>query len=383
MNDFPKLPDNNQCCGCTSCEVICPRNAIKIVADQKGFLNSIIDKTKCIKCKRCEKACPILKKKEKDNIRKVYAAYTTSKAIIMNSSSGGLSREIINAFFSHNIGCKVYGCVIDNNNRIVHYGTQKISETSKFYGSKYVSSDIRGIYSEIVNDLNNDIPVLFFGLPCQVAGLRSVVELLNISEKLYTVDIICHGAGSPALWQKYKSFIEKKYKGKITNFKFRDKTGGWKKYSISLMINGKKIQDTPALKVWLYLFFTGNIQRETCLPCHFANGYRYSDLTIGDFWGIEEHDNEMNNEKGVSIVTINSSKGERLFENVEIKKKELPVDVAYKTQSNLAGGHKMNDNYRLFWKEYSNYGFMFVAKKYGRYNNKWRIINTIRRIVKK
>ena len=381
-----RLPKDAECCGCTACVSSCGKNAIRMEMNTQGFYSAVVDRSKCVECGICMNVCPILNQRstEKNEIQKVYAAINKDEEIRKKSSSGGIARALINSYKVRYPYSKVYGCILDERNCVVHYGTEKVEEFDLFYGSKYVASDIRDVFTDIKEELKAGKNILFFGTPCQVAGLVAICPK-DCKDKLLTVDVICHGPGSPKVWEDYLDFIEKKKKSSIKKYVFRDKQGGWKNYSICAeFYDGSIWRDTTALRIWSVLFFLGFTQREACLPCKFANGERYSDISLGDFWGIEKVDETMVDKKGVSIVLVNSEKGQDLINEMKnVVLKEEKIEAAFLTQGNLSGGRTKNGQYEVFWRDYISKGFGYVATKYGRYNILGVIRNSIKKLLQK
>lgn len=376
MNDIEKkLAKKSDCCGCSICAYVCPKNAIQM-KEIDGVLSPIIDRALCISCGVCVKHCPVLQSDnaEGNYIQKVYSAFSKRDEIRKKSSSGGLSREIINVFNRNYTNSVIYGSTIDGTLEVVHKRATHSSEFDQFYGSKYTTSNIAYVLNSIKQDISNGAHVLFIGTPCQVAALDMLITNKKEKERLFLVDVICHGPGVRSVWKDYITFIQSKY-GKIGEYYFRDKLGGWRNYSIKAVTARKKISNSPALKIWSYLFFKGYLQRESCFECRFATSKRFSDITLGDFWGIERINPLMADNDGVSFVAINSAKGEKLFSLLDssVIRNEEDYQSALKTQDNLNGGRLKPVLYDQFWKDYKRWGFEFVAKKYGSYNLVGRI----------
>ena len=98
--DFKIEKNKTKCCGCQACFNICPKNAISMYIDKKGFKYPIIDDKKCINCGLCKKVCPIIiNTSQKDNQPKAYACINLNNQIREISSSGGifslLAKEIL------------------------------------------------------------------------------------------------------------------------------------------------------------------------------------------------------------------------------------------------------------------------------------------------
>lgn len=321
--------EKKECCGCGACYNICPRNAISMLEDVYGFVYPYIDENICVECRACVKVCNYKKEQQADKkIQKTYAAMSKSDGTLMKSASGGAFFELALAVIQN--GGVVFGCVMERENgRLVpkHVGVDSTTELGKMQGSKYVQSNIGDCYNEIKYFLKCGRTVLFTGTPCQVDGLYGFL-MGQKYENLYTMDIICHGVPSARLFQCFVQNLEGKLHGKIIDVKFRDKAQGW---GLSGSIFYKDKADTMRKKrmplqgfSYYKLFLASEIYRENCYSCKYANIRRPGDITVGDFWGIEnEHPEllksnggEWNVTKGVSCIIVNSQAGCDLLDKV-------------------------------------------------------------------
>lgn len=312
--------DKNLCCGCNACIAICPKKAIKMELDEYNNEYPVVDKKKCINCNLCSRVCAYKNKETSNNVLKTYASACKNDNLLRNSSSGGVFIAIATDFIDKN-GI-VYGCSMENENNIItpkHIRVDKKDDLFKLQGSKYAKSVVDSLYTNIKDDLSNNKKVLFSGTPCQVHALISFLELTKTKiDNLFTIDIICHGTPSTKMFQDYIKELEKKKNKRIINFKFRDK-----KYSWGLL--GTIFYDdntTSPLYItessYYHLFLEGKTYRENCYTCKYASKNRVGDITIGDYWGIDEEHPELllsnggnlDLKKGVSCILVNSKKGE-------------------------------------------------------------------------
>ena len=228
-----------ECCGCTACMSICPQQAITMIADEEGFLYPSINQELCIECDLCKKVCPF-----SDNYRTsgnydqplVYAAKHKDDNVRMNSSSGGMFTAISDYILD--IDGVIFGAAFDENFVVRHQRAETVEERNKFRGSKYVQSNLVGVFKDIKNELNKGRTVLFTGTPCQNAGLRSYLN--KNYDNLYLCDIVCHGTPSPLIFENYKSFMQKKYKSRIKELSFRDKLLGWRSQAVGIQFINQK-----------------------------------------------------------------------------------------------------------------------------------------------
>jgi coenzyme F420-reducing hydrogenase beta subunit len=367
------------CSGCTACQNICPHDAISMQADREGFLYPVINEEHCNDCGLCQKICPFQNNyKISGNFKQplVYAAKHRSDEVRMNSSSGGMFTAISDYILS-NAGV-IYGAAFDKQFKVCHQRAENKGERNKFRGSKYVQSDLNGVFTEIKNELKNGRMVLFTGTPCQNAGLHA---FLNKSyENLYLCDIVCHGTPSPLLWQEYIHFLEKKNKSRLISYSFRHKGIGWRGYNVyAVFDNGKNKLNTTEVLTYTRIFGSDLALRSSCYNCKFCNFHRPSDITIADFWGIEKSMPEFDDNKGISLVLVNSTKGQGLFQQVSNGLYYRESNTKDCLQPNLHSPSQVSLLREQFWQEYSDKGFEYVLKRYAAYGT---IAQTKKTIVK-
>lgn len=298
----------NRCNGCMACIEKCPKKCISI-KDNIFSYNAVKDDSICVNCGICEKVCPRNKKLKKQKPREWYQGWADDQ-IRKSSSSGGAAASIIRSFI--NDGGYVASCLFKNGQFLFEI-TNDLDRAKRFAGSKYVKSNPIGIYKVVEERLKTD-RVLFVGLPCQVAGLKNY---LKNDENLFTVDLICHGTPSPLLLEKFlkEHGIDIR---EVTDLKFRDSI------SMGLVKNGKKICPEGA-DDYLLTFLDAVDYTENCYHCEYATFERVGDITLGDSWGTEYRDEEKN---GVSLVLINSAKGNELLKDIGMKLMDVDIKKA-------------------------------------------------------
>lgn len=316
------IPDAKMCCGCGACFTICPQKAITIREDVNGYMLCGIDENRCINCGLCIQVCPIQGPQNVQHPLEAFAACNQNLKERKRAASGGIFTAIASVILKQ--GGIVWGAAYDSNrcDHVVHMNISNITELERLQGSKYVQSDTTEIYNAIKNELETDKNVLFSGTPCQVSALKNFLK--KNYEKLFTIDIICHGVPNAKMFHDYIHALEKIYNGQVDNFSFRDKAFGWGMNASVTIITpfGKKRKVVIPSKNSSYfdLFLQAKIYRESCYHCPYAQMGRVGDITIGDYWGIEkEHPDflkkkEINEEDGISCILINSQKGKVLFE---------------------------------------------------------------------
>ena len=360
-------PNENNCCGCRSCENICPKGAITVIPDHKGFLYPQIDQDTCIDCGLCVKACPVIVKEEiqPDFQQTVYAVINGNKDVLKKSTSGGAFSLFADEVLKNN--GFVYGCALTDDMRVVHIGVDNGDDLQKLRGSKYVQSDLNETYRKIGQHLKDGRPVLFTGTPCQVDGLNCYLKAKNQSaEGLLTVDLLCHGVPSPKIWADFVSYLENTYDSKLTDFKFRTKIAGWENsIETATFSNGKTVKNANQIRAFLSFFYQNLSLRPMCFSCRYNSYNRVSDITIGDFWGIDKSHPEMNDNKGLSVVLVNTLKGSKVFEKVLPNAKVLEAQKSEAAQSALMKNPAPKHDVDKFWQEYQDKGFDFIIQKYG------------------
>lgn len=305
-----------KCSGCGACRNICAKGAISFVADASGFMYPKIDEQKCVNCSLCDTVCQMQNKSALSPKfeQKFYALVNKNDEQLKVSSSGGAFLAVATYVFNNN--GVVAGCAFDENLKAHHVITYTLEECiEKLCGSKYVQSDTGSVYSEIKKLLSSGKLVLFTGTPCQVEGLY--LFLKKKPDNLITIDLICHGVSSPLLWKKHKEYMESRVHAKINNFRFRGKEKvGWALYYYYYYYGGKnRCKKGPSVLDRYYTdFLKGVNYRELCYSCQYANLNRIGDLTIGDFWGAEKYFPNLDAHKGISLLLVNSSKGEQIIQ---------------------------------------------------------------------
>ena len=376
-----EIKEKKDCCGCNACYNICPKNAIEMKDDEKGFRYPVIDKKKCIQCDLCNKVCPIISNKKTENNPIAYACYCKDEKIRINSSSGGMFTLIASQII--NQGGLVYGASFDEKFNIKHIKVDKIEDLQKLRGSKYVQSDIGNTYKEVKKYLDENRKVLFTGTPCQIEGLKCYLQ--KDYENLYLQDIICHGVPSPKVWNKYKQYRKNKDKEEPNKINFRNKKDGWSKYYLLFDYKNNQYKNTSAKDLYMKTFLQNLSLRDSCYNCKFKKYNRLSDITLADFWGIDNIMPEMNDNKGTSLLIINSEKGQILFDKIkkDAKYKETNLKEAIKYNPSMIESVKDNPNREKFFNDLDNTDFEKLAKKYlNKTNLVKRIISRLKSIVR-
>ena len=321
MNTIETTVDLEKCTGCGCCRNVCPVDAIEMNADAEGFLMPSIDTNKCIQCGKCSERCPVLEPQYKNTSKPDVYAFMANDEVRAVSSSGGvftlLAQKILNR------DGVVYGAAFDENMQLRHVVAEKMEQIVPIRGSKYLQSNIGFIYRSVKQQLDSGKSVLFTGTPCQIAALYNFLE--TDYDNLYTVDLICHGVPSQ---YEMNLYIDELYANlkiskeiKIKDIRFRDKKFGWSAEHIVVEFEDGQIHESDLSQDnYLKMFHRNLGLRKACSNCPFSIYPRQGDISIGDFWGISKIDCKLNDEKGTSLVLINSDKGAKFFSDLPIQK---------------------------------------------------------------
>lgn len=301
-----------KCCGCHSCYNICPKKAITMVKDSEGFLYPKVSENMCINCGKCIQSCPGIKIPDMNTFDKAYACYAKREEEHLSSSSGGffavLAREILK---ENGIVC---GAAFDDSVKVKHIITDNISDLEKIKKTKYVQSTIGQTYSQIKGVLKTGRKVLFSGTPCQVAGLKLYLGQDYVN--LICIDLICHGVPSPEVFARY--ILEKGGEHKVIAMSFRNKHPGKRSRTLDYWLdNGEKISESYEESPYIKGFIQNLYVRPSCFQCKYKGIERCSDITIGDFLGIDEFHPGFSDNKGTSAIILHSEKGIQMFEKIK------------------------------------------------------------------
>lgn len=370
----------NKCCGCLACKNVCPNDAIT-TEFRNGFCYPFVHDDKCIHCGLCIDVCPIFNTTEllkHENNSNTYIGFNKNSSINRHSTSGGIFPELSMAVYTQ--GGYIYGAIFDNELKVIHVRADDIADAKKFSKSKYVQSDISGIYSMISDDLNRGKKVLFSGTPCQCASIKKFLNSRKINQyNLYLVDILCYGVPSPKVFLDHLGYIEKKF-ASVVEYDFRDERNGRTQNYIhsALLSDGTELYDNDLLQAFHRLYGNRLNMRESCFSCPFATVKRCTDITIGDCWGTKKIEMDFKSQNGVSQIHINTSKGNYLWNLCKdhIDFIEVDVNKLLPFNSQLSHPALKPDEYDDFWKDYNKKGYGFVLQKYsafGLLSYYWRL----------
>lgn len=372
------------CCGCAACLSICPCNAILMEKDIEGFLYPHIDETKCIKCGRCDMVCAFKQKdsnKRESTIMEQYAIKYKDDAVRLNSQAGGSFAALATYLLEKYENVSIYGASYYDVYKVKHISIHSKDEIDKLQGSKYIQSNMIGIYNSIERELNNNIIVMFAGTPCQNHAIKTYMIAKGISTtNLYLMDFICEGVASPLVWEEYIKAVEKKYKGKVESVIFRDKRLGWIEHYETISIANRKRK--IAGRRWTNCFYDNLFFRESCHNCKYTSMNRESDITVSWFGSVDRKIPSFDDGIGVSGIMINTEKGKEWFTGISSSVDYIPVTMEDLMQKQLKHPIEKSELRAQFWKEFLDGNKLEVLKKYDSGNTlKHRVKIAIKNII--
>ena len=387
-----QITRKEDCVGCNGCRQICPKQCILMNEDEQGFLYPEVNQSECINCGLCEKVCPVINKKNTRFPDATYAAKNNDEEIQKMSSSGGIFFALAKRIIDD--GGVVFGACFDRNWEVVHSYTETIEGLKKFQRSKYVQSRIGNSYRDVLKFLQQGRKVLFSGTPCQIAGLNLFLRK-DYGELLLKVDFACHGVPSPGVWRIYLDYIRTKVQNielktdsiinnessVITDINFRDKRLGWEKYGFSVhvmasnnrdgisrykdkSVQGKELLFEP-YKDNLYMqgFLKDLYIRPSCYSCPVKCGKSYSDITMGDFWGIGRMYPKYYQAKLYSLLLLYAPYQNKFISDIkDVTIREVSYSAAVKYNRAIKHSAVKPKQYDDFWTEYYSNGISAIRK---------------------
>lgn len=356
--------DYEKCTGCGACVQRCPKRCISWTQREFGFRYPQIDKDACVNCGLCEKVCPTDKALEVPVEQKVYAAVHKDTEVLAKSTSGGAFTAIADAIFAQ--GGIVYGAAMLDDMQVKHIRTTGKDDFEGLRSSKYLQSDTGTTYQMVEQDLKQGKFVLYSGTPCQIDGLKNFLG--KDYETLYTVDIVCHGVGSQAYFDKYMDFARERY-GKIKALRFRSKEyAGWSCGGGVVVDSSdclKKIPYRDFDNYYYSYFLSGDIYRKSCYSCKYANTNRVGDFTLGDYWGVEALNLPLQTENGCSLLLVNNQHAMQLLDEIEsLDRVETTVEQAAHCNKQLNAPSKLMDSRQNRIGEYESMSGQQIQKEY-------------------
>ncbi|MEE1302273.1 MAG: Coenzyme F420 hydrogenase/dehydrogenase, beta subunit C-terminal domain [Bacteroidales bacterium] len=389
------IKNKQDCCGCSACVQCCPKQCIKLYEDEEGFLYPKVDNSICIDCGLCERVCPVLNQAEERKPIEVFAAKNPNEEIRKESSSGGiftlLAEQTIDA------GGVVFGVKWNEHFEAVHAYTETKDGLADFRGSKYVQSQVGDTFKLTEQFLRQGRQVLYSGTPCQIAALK--LYLRKDYENLLAIDIICHGAPSPGVFRWYlaeelqkavakqngdkiqfrsllpissiaKADVLAREQGfEIKDIRFRDKRFGWKKFSfvLSLRLLSESLDDgeknlvslsyTLHENAFMKGFLSNIYLRPSCYACPAKAGKSGSDITLADYWGISSLMPELDDDRGISAIIVNTEKGRKKMQATTAELYPAPYEDICKKNPSLLNSCEIPECRKTFFSSKQKKGF--------------------------
>ena len=368
----------DDCCGCGACEQICPHHSISLRTDKEGFWYPSVEIGTCVNCRLCENVCPVINQNPAKEPIEVYAAYNKDEKVRGESSSGGIFTVIANQIIKK--GGVVFGVKFNESWQAVFDYTETLEGLGNFRKSKYVQAWLGDTFSNVCKFLKNGRLVLFVGTPCQVAGLKSYLR--KEYDNLLLMDLICEGVPSPKVWEKYlHEEINRQIKIhnkqgvsesqiKVNDISFRNKSNGWKQFQFLLnysFMNNKGETECYSYvdrnSAYLQAMFQYLDLRPICYNCPFKCCKSYSDITIADYWGITVLHPEMDDDRGTSMIYINTEKGRNYLDKSNLVCLETSYKEAWK-YNNIISSVKRHPYREKFYSRIDNSNIIWLLNHY-------------------
>jgi len=334
--------------------------------DEEGFSYPVIDPNMCDNCALCKEVCGFQKEKLIDTDSEpplVFAAKIHNESVRANSSSGGAFTALSDWILKKD--GVVFGVELDETLTAVTTFTETPQGRDRFRGSKYIQSELRDSFNDIQSFLLSQRSVMFSGTPCQAEALQNYCKSIDTS-KLYICDIVCYGTPPQQLFKEYLSFLERQENDKVIDYYFRYKNQGWHEHTeMQVYSSGKKDYKSGKSQVFK-MFFNGNVcLRPSCHNCKYTSFNRNSDITIADFWGIQRTMPDFDDDKGVSLILVNSDKGSEWLTGISDTLKLRESNTKDCIQPSLRRPTSKSDRREQFWIDYKKKSFDYIARKYG------------------
>lgn len=375
QNRGKKMLKNEACKECGACRAVCPAGAIDFQSGDGVFMRTVIDKDKCISCGLCEKVCEKTSDVFNEAPKAVFMGRNNERRILDTSRSGGVFRTVAQHYVSA-YNAVVYGAVMDG----LEPGflrTEKEEELQRFSNSKYVWCDHTKCFDSVIGDLEAGRIVLWSGLPCQTAALKAVLDVKRTdTANLYTFDLSCHGCPPRELFFDYIKDREKRLGEKVEAVDFRNKQKyGWALHIETLYTATRSVD----LNNWTRLFYSHLPFRNSCFSCEYKAERRVSDMTLADCLNVEKTDSKFNDNRGCSLLLVNTGKGMKMLEAVMETLDMEKTDLKHFNQDSFKRPYEKPEAYEAFWKAEREKGFDSAVKEFVGYGRKEEFIFWLKR----
>ena len=356
----PVLAERSHCTGCGACASGCPKDAISMERDKEGFLYPAVHEEACVRCGHCTAVCPALHPREPRPLPAVFAAWNRDESVRKDSTSGGVFSVL--AEYILESGGVVFGAALDGRQHLRHVACFRKEDLWRLRGAKYVQSDLGDCYREVKRWLQTK-PVLFSGTPCQVDGLYRYLGCRP--ENLTTCDLVCHGVPSPGVWEDMVRSIEKRKGKSLQVVRFRNKVTGWKDSHFTTVYTDGSVDSAPLFATEFgRAFGRALFLRPSCHTCAYTSMNRPGDFTLGDFWGLRPDELPEQQERGVSLLLVNTPHGSHLFDQLPLARQAFPAERAIAGNPRLACPIQRPADRAAFFAAYALEPFDQVRKKF-------------------
>lgn len=356
----PKLASHTTCTGCSACAAVCPKAAITMARDKEGFAYPQVNPEKCVNCGRCTAVCPVLRTRDAQPLPAVFAAWNKDDTIRKDSTSGGMFSLLAQDTLES--GGVVFGAALDSKLHLRHIACFEPEDLRYLRGAKYVQSDLSGVYREI-RELLKSRPVLFSGTPCQVDGLYQYLG--SRPENLTTCDVVCQGVPSPGVWEDMVASIEKHKRRSLQTVRFRNKVSGWKNSHFTLLYKDGSVDSSPLFQTeWGRAFGRALFLRPCCYHCPYTSMSRTGDFTLGDFWGLNADELPEQQERGISLLMVNTPHASHVFDRLPLGRQKFSPERAIAGNPRLASPIAQPSDRTAFFASYALEPFDEVRKKF-------------------
>ena len=356
----PLLADRTGCTGCSACAAVCPKDAIAMVRDKEGFAFPAVDAAKCVLCGRCTNTCPVLRTREPKPLPAAFAAWNREAEARRDSTSGGAFSTLADYVLEG--GGVVFGAALDGRQHLRHTACFRREDLWRLRGAKYVQSDLEGTFREVKKCLETR-QVLFSGTPCQVDGLYRYLG--GRPENLTTCDLVCQGVPSPGVWEDMVRLIEKKRGRELQTVRFRNKVEGWKNSHFTAVYDDGTVDTHPLFETeYGRAFGRALFLRPCCYHCPYACMNRPGDFTLGDLWGLRPDELPEQQQKGVSLLLVNTPHGSHVFDQLSLSRQPFPVERAIAGNPRLASPIAQPADRAAFFAAYALEPFDQVVRKF-------------------
>ena len=370
----------DSCVGCAACEAACPKQAITMIRNEKGFDVPFVERDSCVDCGACERVCPVNTAPATYGPTRVFMFQHRSDDVRFLSTSGGFFRAVADRTIAE--GGVVCGACFTEDMKLVHAFAETSEEVVRMQKSKYVQSSLSGVFRKIREYRRQGRKVLFVGMPCQAAGLR---KYIGEDDGLVIIDLVCYGVPSPGLFEDWVAYLNAQYgkRGGVTDVIFRDKSYGYASPNVKVKFaDGSYIESCRDASLYTDLFFRHLSIRNSCYGCHFKSVDRASDITLGDLWLVKEYDSSKDDNKGTTAVFAHTEAGLAIARSSCAK--ELDLDAVVSADATkLTETVKPAGNVGGFWKKYEEDGFESLIGLYEKKTMKSRCKYLVKRAMNK